>query len=549
MRWFEFFLIFLTLFTFISIASSQELLEVHSFRPTQAESTLEALIPWETPIEGFFIRSHHGLPAVSEKNWSLTIDGLVKKPIKITLSKLRKLPQQSFHAVLECSGNGRSFQSPNAPGVPWKKGAVGNAEWTGVRLKDIISRTIVHPKAKYVTLYGADRPAMRNTPPFIRSVPIEKIFEDTTLLALQMNREKLPLVHGGPLRLILPGWYAENWTKWLTRITFTETEDSGFFMKKAYRMPKSPIQPGGFWDPSKGVTMETMPVQSFMLKPRSNEEFSVGKILVQGKTFSGTGPIVKLELSSDQGKTWKASQLQTANHSGGWQEFRDSLEINTPGTYRIWSRATDLAGNIQPSELKWNPGGYARNSVDEVQISVKDHPKDINRGLPVLKNKCLTCHTEGLIQSQRLTSNQWENELKKMETLGDVLNAEEKTLILDYLNFHFNPEANLRSSHLTNYDKLKTEIEGLPSLPKGNWKRGKKLFLKHCTNCHGTQAEGNLGPRLAGRVIPNFLFWSTVMTGKGIMPPFEKLLKKSEIADVQSFIQNLEVKDKFLSVN
>jgi DMSO/TMAO reductase YedYZ molybdopterin-dependent catalytic subunit len=188
----------------------------HNARPLDAESDLSMLVPWETPIEGFFIRNHNEIPVVDTERWILVIDGLVNKPLTLTLKDLRAFPNKSLHAVLEISGNGRASFQPKVPGVQWENGAVGNAEWTGVALADVLERAGVKPEARYLRVEGADKPALPSLPAFIRSVPIARAMEKDSLLAWDMNRQPMPVLHGGPLRLVLPRWYGESWMKFVT---------------------------------------------------------------------------------------------------------------------------------------------------------------------------------------------------------------------------------------------------------------------------------------------------------------------------------------------
>lgn len=545
-----------------------ELLKKHSSRPLQAEATRQAMEPWETPISGFFIRSHHGVPVVpedpkeSDSKWVLKIDGLVEKPLLFTLADLKKMPIKSLHAVLECSGNGRALQKPPVSGVQWERGAVGNAEWSGVKLSDLLAKAGVKSNAHYVRIEGADLPPFPTVPAFIRSVPLDKMLHEDTLLAWSMNREPMPILHGGPLRLILTGWYGENWIKWLTHLTLTETEDTGFFMKKGYRIPQKSVKPGEPWDSSTGAPIEQLLVQSYIVQPTDKQRFPLGQIQIDGKAFSGAGSISKVELSIDQGKTWQLADVISPRKSGGWQEFHKILLVNQPGPLTLLSRATDSQGNQQPMTENWNPGAYLRNSVDSVEIELVGGVAKSNKiietkeasGLrprltdartvsevaqnPVLKSRCLTCHTKELIESQRLTPQQWEGVLKKMEAFGVKLEPPERQALLVSLN-RLSPEVKAPVPSVTQYDTeiglLQPKAGGFPS---GVANRGKALFTLYCVACHGEDGAGKIGPRLRGRFIPRQEFWSTVTNGKGVMPPFSNILKKQEIADIHKFIQS-----------
>lgn len=431
-------------------AISSELLFEQSPYPVQAEAFTEALVPWETPIEGFFVRSHFGVPQIDEATWTLTLEGLVEHPLVLKLADLKKLPRQSFHAVLECSGNGRGQFKPPTPGVQWQKGAVGNAEWTGVSLAAILKKAGVKANARFVTVEGGDTPP-QNVPKFIRSIPIAKALQENTLLAWGMNRQAIPPAHGGPIRLVLPGWYGETWTKWLTHITLTEEESPNFYMKKGYRMPKTPVKPGEKWDSSTGKPIEELLVQSFVVEPKANQVLPPGKVIVKGKAFSGSGSIQQVQVSSDQGKSWTPAKVEALHPSGGWQEFSASLQVQQLGPLVLWSKASDSAGHEQPTKLQWNPGGYLKNSVDSVTVVVGKKGNVQSATAPiamrtlvkrkpsleaerVLTFKCAACHARELIDSQTLTAVQWEGVLKKMEGFGVRLEPDERRVLLNYLN-------------------------------------------------------------------------------------------------------------------
>lgn len=210
----------------LSYATSDRLLIKRSSRPAIAEGSLEALQPWETPIEGFFLRTHHNvLPASVDDNWVVTFEGLLSKTRKMSIKQLKSMPQVSFHAVLECSGNGRALFSPQVSGIQWKRGAVGNAEWTGAPLKEIFRSLGIKENARYVTVEGYDEPVIASKAKFVRSIPIDLLVASDAILALKMNREPIPLAHGGPVRLVIPNIYGQNWIKWVTRMTFSAEED------------------------------------------------------------------------------------------------------------------------------------------------------------------------------------------------------------------------------------------------------------------------------------------------------------------------------------
>jgi len=517
----------------IALFANDEQLTVRSERPLQAESEAAALEPFETPISGFFIRNHHDVPIVDPEKHVIKIQGLVENPISLTISDLSALPQKSFYAVLECSGNKRSFQLPAAGGIQWEQGAVGNAEWTGVALRELLEKAKPQKNARFITVRGADKPALPSTPEFIRSIPIEKAYEPDSLLALKMNREPLPLLHGGPVRLVLPRWYGQNWIKWVTEINLTAEEDQGFYMKKAYRMPKKQLKVGEEWNSETGNPIQELLVQSLIVAPRSEERVAVGNYEVKGKAFSGFGTVVQVELSWDQGKTWHPARLSSVNPKGGWQEFDLVIPVKKKGLFRLLSRAKDSQGNIQPLKHNWNPSGYLRNAVDGVSFMAVE-PK-IAEGYSIYKNRCLMCHSEGLILSQPLKEIGWKKLIGKMKLFGAQITETEEPFLLAFLN-SIKPrtkEVEQRVSYETESRKYRIDANGTT-------KDTRNLYELNCRSCHGVNGEGKIGPRLRGRLIPKYQFLTTVSQGKNSMPAFGEQLKQQEIEWIWAFLQRPE---------
>ena len=209
-----------------------EQLIVHSARPQDFETPAHLLMSWITPNELFFVRSHFYTPSIQEGTWALRVDGEVERPIQVTLSELRRMPSTTQVVTLECAGNGRARFQPPVAGVQWRKGAVGTARWTGVRLADLLRQAGVKPSARHIWLDGADI-GIGRAPDFIRNVPIEKAMHRDTLLAYQMNGEILPTAHGFPLRAIVSGWEGAYSVKWLTHVRVADREHEGAFVRAA----------------------------------------------------------------------------------------------------------------------------------------------------------------------------------------------------------------------------------------------------------------------------------------------------------------------------
>jgi DMSO/TMAO reductase YedYZ molybdopterin-dependent catalytic subunit len=347
-------------------------LTVHVTRPFDAETPVRELTSYLTPNHRFFVRSHFGPPAsdaISEAAWKLHVGGLVDRPGEWTLPELRQMTSTTLTAVVQCSGNGRAFHRPKVPGVQWERGAAGNAEWTGVRLSDVLEKTGLRGDARHVQFQGADRPVVASVPLFIRSIPIEKAMHPDTILAYEMNGRPLPLLHGAPLRVITPGWMADSCTKWLTEITVQAEEAKGYYMQTAYRVPTMPVEPGTTSN-GPSTPVEAMVVKSLIAAPQEGESLRVGPLTIQGVAWSGETKVVKVEVSLDEGKIWKTARLVGEDRPYAWRQWQFIWNAKTAGTYVLLCRATDARGHVQPAATPWNPSGFLWNGWDRVTITV-----------------------------------------------------------------------------------------------------------------------------------------------------------------------------------
>ena len=463
----------------------------------------------------------------------VVVNGLVDNPLRLTLKELREFPQKELYAVLECSGNRRGLQIPSAGGIQWTEGALGNAEWSGPQLKTILEKARVRPEGRFITVRGADEPALPATPAFIRSIPLQKANEQDSILALTMNREPLPLLHGGPVRLVLPRWYGQNWVKWITEIKITAEEDSGFFMRKAYRMPKKPLKVRESWNSEEGAPIQELLVQSLIVQPEPLEWVASGKITVRGKAFTGTGEIVRVEISENGGKRWRTARLMPPHPRGGWREFELDLEIKQNKTYRVLSRAMDSQGNIQPLTHTWNPAGYLRNAVGESQFVVASAQAVL--GYQTYKSRCLVCHTSGIIESQPLGKDGWKKTLQKMKHFGVQLDSEEEAAVLEFL-LQLKKKKTVTSS-VSTYEEQKNRFQLPSGALKKNISTGQQIYEKNCASCHGIEGQGKIGPRLRARLIPKDSFFNVIAQGRNSMPAFRETLDGDQLEALWSFLQ------------
>jgi DMSO/TMAO reductase YedYZ molybdopterin-dependent catalytic subunit len=343
---------------------------LHNDRPEDLETPVKYFDSWITPVDAFFVRQHLPRPAhIDPAAYRLKINGLVSKEADVTLADLQKLPQQTVPATLECTGNGRGFYTPKVPGIQWGRGAVGNAEWTGPRLSDVLKLAGLDAKAKFIEIDAADN-GVAQTPDFVRSMPIEKALHPATLLALKMNGES-PDIHGFPARLIVPGWDGTSWVKWVMRITATPTMSGGFFMNPGYRYPKFALPPGTPARPEELEVIEGMPVKSTLTAPEDGAKIPLGPMTIRGFAWAGENAIERVDVSVNGGAKWQAAQLSTQKLPFAWRLFTLAWTPKAPGYHTIMSRAVDTAGNEQPIVAAWNPSGYLWNGIDRVGVTVE----------------------------------------------------------------------------------------------------------------------------------------------------------------------------------
>jgi sulfite oxidase len=328
-------------------------LVIRNARPLDAESPIEALRTPVTRNDLFFVRSHLALPADVSTPWTLTIDGEVARPVTLRLEDIRRMRVEHRTATVECAGNGRGrLELPATSGVQWGLGAVSTATWTGVPLGALLDRAGVQPSALHFWMEAADRSPNPATPRFLRSIPRETALGEA-LVAYEMNGRPLPLLHGGPLRLVVPRWYGMASTKWLTHIHARATESDNHFMARGYRY-------------ADGRAVDLMHVKSLITAPLEGERMDVGTTRVTGTAWTGEGTIQQVEISSDGGRTWQQARFASEPQPGTWRLWEADVVIRSSGEQRVRARATDTAGHTQPEHAVPNPGGYGNNSIHEV---------------------------------------------------------------------------------------------------------------------------------------------------------------------------------------
>ncbi len=338
--------------------ASELRLVIRNARPLDAESPIEALRTLETRNDLFFVRSHLALPADVSTPWTLTIDGEVARPLTLRLEDIRRMPAEHRSVTIECAGNGRGrLELPATSGVQWGLGAVSTATWTGVPLAAVLERAVVQASALHFWMEGADRGPIPATPRFLRSIPRETALGEA-LVAYEMNGQPVPLLHGGPLRLVVPRWYGMASTKWLTHMHARATESDNHFMARGYRY-------------ADGSPVDLMRVKSIITAPRDGDLVDVGTTRVTGVAWTGTGTVEHVEISSDGGRTWQQARFTSEPRPGMWRLWEADAAIRSAGKQGVRARATDTAGHTQPEHASPNPGGYGNNSIHEVRVNAR----------------------------------------------------------------------------------------------------------------------------------------------------------------------------------
>jgi len=329
-----------------------------------------------TPNDAFFVRWHlANIPSTIDlQAFRVTLRGRVKHSLSFSLTDLQEqFEAVEVAAVCQCAGNSRGFSEPRVAGGQWGHGAMGNALWTGVRLRDLLEKAGIAPDAKHVRFDGLDRPVADATPDFLKSLSLDHAMADHVLVAYAMNGEPLPFLNGFPLRLVVPGWYATYWVKMLNDIEILNQEDHNFWTEHAYRIPDNPcgcLEPGE--KASNKVPISTMKVRSFITNiPDGASLNAAPQVLVKGIAFDQGYGIDQVLLSSDGGQHWKAARLGKDYGDFSFRQWETQIALKPGQSYELQSLAINRIGESQQLHAKWNPSGYLRNAVETVHVSTK----------------------------------------------------------------------------------------------------------------------------------------------------------------------------------
>lgn len=358
----------------IAFPEKKELILLTS-RPPNLETPIHYFNELITTEDVLFVRWHtYPIPvSVDLNSWKLRVGGNIGRELMLSMEDIKKLEKVTYTAVIQCSGNGRSFFEPRVPGGQWGNGAMGNCTWGGVRLRDILNMAGIKQGSVEVVFDGLDSVVMPSVPDFIKSLPIDKAIEEDVILAYEINGKPLPMLNGFPLRLIVPGWYATYWVKSLTEIRVLDKSFEGFWMKPAYRIPDNPcgcVPPGT--SPKKTVPINRMTTRSLIIEPEEGTLIKTGRnTKISGIAFSGGYSIRDVIVSVDGGKTWHQAELGSDFGRYSWIQWSYMWRPQKLGVYTIMAKATNSIGESQPFESLWNPSGYLWNKIEKVKVIVK----------------------------------------------------------------------------------------------------------------------------------------------------------------------------------
>ncbi len=326
-----------------------------------------------TPNDAFFVRWHlANIPtSIDLQTFRLRIRGRVKQSLSFSLNDLQdQFEAVEVAAVCQCAGNSRGFSEPRVAGGQWGHGAMGNAVWKGLRLRDLLDKVGIEQDAKYIRFDGLDRPVADATPDFLKSLRLDHALADHVLVAYEMNGQSLPFLNGFPLRLVVPGWYATYWVKMLNDIEVLNEEDHNFWMDPAYRIPDNGCGCLEAGEKAKHkIPISTMKVRSFITNMADGATIDIGtKILVKGIAFDQGYGIDQVLFSSDGGQHWKAAKLGKDYGDFSFRQWEIAVSLKPGQPYQFQSLAVNRIGESQQLHPKWNPNGYLRNAVETIHM-------------------------------------------------------------------------------------------------------------------------------------------------------------------------------------
>jgi sulfite oxidase len=367
---------------------------VHNAKLGVMETPIAMLRKYQhTPKEILFNRLHYphegkaawyattAAPSESMvQNWTLRIDGLVQRARSVTIADLQGMGQEKRVSVMQCAGNGRSFYAAKqkVAGGQWKNGGMGNVEWEGVPLRPFLDDLKLLPSssARWLTAEGWDEPPTPEGSDFAKSYMIDDPALDHAILALKMNGEPIPAVHGGPVRLIIPGFYGNMNVKFLNHLMLAAEQSPSAYQSVGYRFPNVPVEPGQF-SANDYTIFNSRPtyghvIKSVIFSPLPEDGPKAGNATIRGVAFNdGLAEITSVEVSADGGQKWMNAEIEKAESPWAWYHWSANANLGK-GKQTLMSRATDALGRTQPINglARWNPRGYEWNGVERLEVDV-----------------------------------------------------------------------------------------------------------------------------------------------------------------------------------
>jgi len=346
-----------------------------------------------TPAEILYNRNHFPVdgagkwvatlapePEATVRGWTIQVAGLVQRPKTVRVADLAGMSMVKRVAVMQCAGNGRSYYWAKAKtaGSGWKHGGMGNLVWEGVPLKPLLASLELGAdnRVRFITANGKDEPAVPGGADLIKSYPVDAPQLDDAILALRLNGKPIPTIHGGPVRLIIPGFYGNMNVKWLTDLMLMDQPTPSALMQKTYRMPIMTVEPAKFTtqDLTRQNSTPTygFAIMSVIFAPLIGQSVKAGEVTLQGVAWNdGVIPIAEVRVSLDQGKTWQLTAIDSSDGPYAWQHWQQQVRLSA-GNHEVWVRAVDGWGRSQPLDglSTWNPGGWDWHGVDRVNFQV-----------------------------------------------------------------------------------------------------------------------------------------------------------------------------------
>lgn len=343
-------------------------------RPPLLETPMHYFLTDRTPNDAYFVRWHYaGLPThVDLRTFRLNIIGAVAKPLQLSLNDLvTKFEPVSAVVYSQCAGNSRSFFRPQVAGAEWTNGAMGNAHYKGVRLKDVLTMAGVSPKAVEASFRGLDEPPLQSSPHFEKPLTLEHAMDGDVFVAYEMNGAPMPMLNGFPIRLVVPGWFATYWVKALSQITLRTEPLDNFWVNTAYRVPITPDHSEDPKHPSEETTpLTTYATRAIFVTPEASGKLRKGvNTVIEGIAVDDGPGIRRVEVSTDDGRSWADARLDAVIDKYSWRRWRLDWKPGVTGSHTLKCRATNNVGQTQPDN-EWNHGGYRRHVVETLKVEV-----------------------------------------------------------------------------------------------------------------------------------------------------------------------------------